>query len=905
MTDDILNALAGGAVVITANARAARALILRHGEHQRAARLSMWSTPAIFDWDTWLARLWQEYSFLDTSAPLLLTSLQEQTLWMHVQQSDANLVVSPEALASLAQSAYARLSEYQQHERRSNAWFESDAEHFRQWTKQFDQLCSNHNWVSRSKIESLVSQAYRADTLPKHVLLVGFDHFTPAQQSLLQHLRDAGIVVDVALPAPVKTANKLLLVANEAREELLTCAEWCRQRLESDPNIRIGVVAPDVSNIRAEADRVFRNVLMPQSLDLANDTAAMPFEFSLGTPLATIPLIRAALLLLRWISEPLLEEDISWLLLSGFFHGNRGEILDLAKQDFKQRDSGALSPEVSLRAFVKRNASTHFSKCLAKLLKATDEGRMQTSTHAYGSWSELVTRFLQLAEWPGFRAPDSVQFQAQQRWLRLLDEISLLDFAGRTITYSEFLRTLDRHANETTFSAESHHAPIQILGAFESSGQTFDAIWFLGVDDTRWPQTGRPHPLLPLTLQRQARMPHCDAATDTEIALIVTRRIADNARECIFSYARQNKEGELRPSPILAAIFDDNIDAVSAAEFRARIGVPESKPLHLESESAIVASQIAAWPVERVAGGADVLRDQSACPFRAFGMRRLAAQPLNRTEWGLDAAQRGSLLHSILEAIWSPETPEPFRMISLDDLKSVVAAQRLDEALRYHIGNAFRRLVHEHSEDSWMQAYLESEQQRLLVRLHDWMMYEAMRQPFIVAKREERLRDVSVGELKLNLRADRIDELPDSSHVLIDYKTGEVSPSAWKGERLDEPQLPLYAVHGNVERVSGLVFAQIRAGKPVFVGRAANAHQNLMADLTASSSLVSQPYDNNMHDAWQQALHQLAEEFLHGEASVDPKRRADTCMYCELPGLCRVAEAGLANEPDESETENA
>lgn len=860
----------------------------------------MWASQAIFDWDSWLNHLWQEHVFSNPDAPLLLTQLQEQTLWMQVQKNDARLLVSPEGLAPLAQNAYQRLSDYELHQERNSVWLETDAEYFRQWAKAFDQLCHSRNWESRSNIESLVIQATKTGslTLPKHILLAGFDRLTPAQQSLLQIFRDAGVIVEVAAPARPNAPVHTLLAASDARDELLACAEWCRHKLETNPAIRIGVIAPDISRIRTEADRVFRSILAPESLNLANESGAMPFEFSLGVPLSTVPVVRAALLLLRWIDKPLLEEEISWLLLSGFFHGDSSEILNLAQLDFKRRDSGALSPEAALNAFVDDHALIPFSRRAKKVLRAVEDGHALTSNHNFTHWSELTEHLLRLAEWPGFHIPDSVQFQAQQRWIKLLDEIALLDFSGRKITFSAFLQMLERRANETTFTAESHHAPIQILGAFESSGQTFDAVWFLGVDDAQWPQTGRPHPLLPVALQRRAQMPHCDSTTDTELARTVTQRIADGAPECIFSYARQNKEGELRPSPILAAIFHDGLQTISSTELRQRIGVPEAAKLSPQAEPAVIPSEIAPWPIDRIAGGADVLKDQAACPFRAFGTRRLAAQQLNRTEWGLDAAQRGSLLHAILEAVWSPETPEPFRMISLDELRNVASEQRLDDVLRYHIGNTFQKLVRDHAGDSWMQAYLESEQRRLLVRVRDWLLYEASRQPFIVDKREERLKDVNVGELKLNLRADRIDELPDGSHLLIDYKTGEVSAAAWKGERLDEPQLPLYAAYGNVDRVSGILFAQIRAGKTEFVGRAANAQQTVLADLTATSSLVNQPYNEEMHDAWQQALLQLAEEFLHGEASVDPKHGSDTCTYCPLPGLCRVAEASVANEAD-------
>ncbi len=900
LADIVLNALASGAVVVSANARAARALTLNYAEQQRANGLTMWASPAIFDWDSWLNRLWQEQAFSDPDAPLILTQLQEHILWMQVQQNDKHLVVSSDGLASLAQNAYQRLSEYDLHHERKAPWFEMDAEHFRQWAKAFDQLCYGHNWKSRSNIESLVLHAalIAALALPKHVLLAGFDRFTPVQQNLLEHFRKAGVIVEVAAPAPPEVPAHTLLTTSNAREQLLICAEWCKYKLENSPAIRIGVIAPDVSSIRSEADRMFRSVLMPQSLHLANESAPMPFEFSLGVPLLSVPVVRAALLLLRWISKPLREEDISWLLLSGFLNSNGSETLDLAQSDFKRRDSGALSPEVSLEAFVNGQESSPFSKRTKKVLRSVEETQALATKNSYTHWSELTEQFLRLAEWPGFRKPDSVQFQAQQRWLKVLDEISLLDFAGRKVTFSAFLQTLEAHANETTFTAASHHAPIQVLGALESSGQTFDAIWFFGIDDTQWPQTGRPHPLLPVALQRRSKMPHCDPGTDTDLALTVTRRIAESAPECIFSYARQNKEGELRPSPILAAIFRDGMRPISAVEFRQQIGAPEPSKPSPQAESAVVPSQIAPWSADRIAGGADVLKDQAACPFRAFGRCRLAAQPLNRIEWGLDAAQRGSLLHVVLETVWSPETPEPFRMVSVDDLRNVKSSRRLDEVLRYHIGNAFQKLVREHAGDAWMQAYLESEQQRLLVRLHEWLLYEAARQPFTVDKREERLKDVNVGDLKLNLRADRIDELPDGSRLLIDYKTGEVSAAAWNGERPDEPQLPLYAAYGNVERVGGILFAQIRAGKTEFVGRAANAQQTVLADLTATSSLVNQPYNEDMHDAWQEAMLHLAEEFLHGEASVDPKHGADTCAYCPLPGLCRVAEARVANETD-------
>lgn len=912
VAETVHNALAEGATVLAASARAARVLRMAHSERQRRDGQEMWASPAIFDYESWLRKLWSDTLFAEPEAPLLLTPLQEHVLWKRVQRDDAQLVVSPDGLASLAQSAYALLGSYEAHDARRTTWLEADAEHFRRWAEAFDRLCRDRRWISRSSLESRLAAFLPSSALPlpRRILLVGFDRLTPSQEHFLQALRSSGTHIEAVELPPQESDTRTLLRAEDLQDELLACAQWCRAHLDVSPEKRLGIIVPDIGKIQALAERVFRAVLMPQSLDLVANPMQMPFEFSLGQPLSSVPVIKAALLLLRWITEPLPEEQITWLLLSGFFHSRSSEMLALAQFDFRQRDSGLLSPESSLSACLRslrRNAhvaSTSFVRSLQRLLRAVEEKSILAQTDTYAGWCEFVERSLHVAGWPGFRAPDSLQFQAQKRWQRLLDEIALLDFAGQNISFSVFLRALERHAAETIFTPESHNAPIQFLGALESSGQTFDAIWFLGADDTQWPASGRPHSLLPISLQRQKQMPHSSAAVDMELARAVTTRIANSAPECVVSYARQNKEGELRPSPVLAAIFGREIQPVSTTAFRKGLNIEE--PAAAEPQLEMLSSEpTVSWPDDLRAGGADVLKEQAACPFQAFAKRRLAAKPLNRTEWGLSAAERGKIMHSILENIWSPETPDEYRMVSLNDLKETIASNRLEAALRHHIGNAFQSIERDHAQDAWTQAYFESEQARLMALLQEWMQREAKRQPFTVEAREQRLNDVRVGSLKLDLRADRIDLLPDSTHLLIDYKTSEMSTAKWQGARPDEPQLPLYAVYGNVENVSGLIFAQIRAGKTGMVGRVVNAQQQLQADLSPSSALVNQPYDESMRSSWQETLLNLAEEFLHGEASVDPKHGAMTCRYCPLPGLCRIAETGQIADEDELEDGNA
>jgi probable DNA repair protein len=874
--EDIQRAFASGAIIVTANPRAARWLQREYAIEQRRAGRRSWPSPAITDWDTWLRNQWQTRAIAEADAPLLLSSLQERSVWARMQREDAALLVSPASMAALAESAYALLSDYEAQPERGHAWAKTDAERFRQWAANFDRECSRRNWIPRAGLEGRVSSLLNPKALPEEVLLVGFDRTTPAQESLLRALGERGVRVRVA-EYGIPDAEIQFIRTAGLREEITACAWWARGRIEGNPDGRFGVLTPDVSAMRSDIERIFRRVLMPQT-DISAQQA-MPFEFSLGQPLAHVPVIRAALLLLRWLHASLQEGEVTWLLLSGFLSSGSGEYLGLARQDAKRRNSGSLSLEVSLGSLLKAPGAARFASMtkLESALKLADAYRIDADDRTPGRWADLTQLLLRTAGWPGEADRSSLYFQALRRWERGLDEIALLDFDGRRMAYVDFLQALEAHALETIFAPESLGAPVQIMGALEASGQQFDALWFLSADDGNWPPRGRANSLLPNDLQRRLGMPYSNAETDLALAEAVTARIFASAPMVVFSHAERNKDGDLRPSPLLPA--------------DARWRREEAPATPVEHEAADLdevedASGIIAWPLERSPGGADVLKHQAACAFRAFAMKRLRAEELNRSEWGLSAAERGILLHRTLEKIWSPATGA---LHSLDDLKNAIRQGRLREILASAIAEVFAQF--DGADDPWIRAHLSGERNRLQLRLKEWMETEAARVPFKVIACEEKLDEVNVGGLKLRLRVDRVDQVANSDCLLIDYKSGEVSPRDWQVPRPNEPQLPLYAVFGNLENVRGLLFARIRAGRMDWSGRVADAQAQLFADAKANSALAKEPYTDSMRDEWHDALLSLASDFLKGEAAVDPKQGRKTCQFCPLPGLCRVAEA--------------
>ncbi|MBV8113563.1 MAG: PD-(D/E)XK nuclease family protein, partial [Silvibacterium sp.] len=909
---EIESAFENGATILTANVRAARWLRREYALRQREAGRRVWASPPIEDWDTWVLRLWQAHSMGQPDAPVLLTSLQERSVWTRMQREDAKLLVSPEAMAALAEEAYRLLCDYEAHEERKHAWGQTDAERFRQWAAAFDRECAKQGWVSRARVERLVAENVAGLPLPEHIVMVGFDRITPANRRLLAALEEQGVKVQICARDSAETAPRLVR-ASDLRDEITACAHWLRGLLDENPlfeanaAMRVGVIVPELRSVRCEIERIFRRVLMPETDDVFASSARMPFEFSLGQPLGEVPVIRAALLLLRWAAEPLNEEQVSWLLLSGYLsqstelraqstsiyraqgmdssqrrqerkafttedtesteetgeskeEGTAGlstaaapqpplgmtameEYLALARFDAELRNSGSLSLEISLRNVLREMrrfpALANVQARLEGLQKMAAVNHIHEEERTPGRWVDLAQVLLTDVGWRGADRRNEIDFQARARWERLLDEIALLDFDGRRVSYRDFLETLEMQAGETIFAAESHGAPVQVMGALEASGQGFDAVWFLGADDQAWPARGRMHPLLPNELQKRTGMPHASTEDDWDLARAVTERIASSVllptlsqktrkngapgathskpkpgfewgthNFVVFSHAERNKDGELRPSPLIEQIAPGG-RWESSAELLTEIGAGPDRPEPMRLDEIRDASGTIAWPGEECAGGASVLRDQAACPFRAFAAKRLNAEPLNRGDWGLSAMERGALLHEVMERLWSPETGA---LHTLADLQAAIAEDRLGTVVGKVIGEVFAPLVKEHSSDAWMAAYLASEKRRLAKLLDKWLReHEAKRVPFTVEATEKKLDDVSVGGLKLRLRADRIDVLENEQRLLLDYKTGlNVSTKGWDGDRPDEPQLPLYAIFGNVEDVCGVLFARIR-----------------------------------------------------------------------------------------------
>ena len=888
----IAAAIDAGDTVIASSARAARALRRSHGEVQRKQGCEAWQSADILDWDSWLHRLWQKQLRSGHETRLLLTTLQEEQLWVQLVKPsiEGRRLISVAGVAELAQQAYALLCAYGAlnflHGERMGG---PDVESFREWARGFERTCRKEEWLSRGKLPLVLQEAVIAGQVDANARLVltGFDRITPAQQQLIEAFRERGHDVQVVEAREVSAAETTLLVeAVDKRDEVVTCALWAEHELAAaaaaGSTARIAVVVPSVSGVRPEIERIFRQILSPQAVAIGKQDAPLPFEFSLGVPLDDVPMARSALLLLRWMNGALQQDQVSWLLLSGFLHEQQDDLLPIAEFDVKFRRQSMRQPEQDLETFLQ---SANPPDKLRRSLQAGRRLLPQNGSLNFAQWVDVAERILDAVHWPGAHPLQSQDFQVQARWAQLLDSVAALAFDGRKAGYSEFLDVLERQAAQTIFAPESRDAAVQILGPFEAAGLTFDALWFLGADDASWPAVARPHPFLIRSLQRTHNMPHADSTADWKLAQQVTTRLERSTAKCVFSYPSQNTDGVCRPSTLVSSATRK----VQGKELRLLIAADEY--LAAEAPALLTEEERAAilpWPIEQNAGGAEILRRQAACPFQSFATRRLDARPMDATDWGLEARERGSVVHKILEDLWA-------ELKTRDALLQARAEARLHAVVEQHVAATLQRYRGRALKHSWTQAYLDAEQKRIVSLIEEWLDYEAKRADFTVEAGEEKLA-AAVGDLKLQVRVDRIDAVA-GGRVIIDYKTGMLNGVSWDGPRPDEPQLPMYAGFGQIDHLKGVLLGRVREDKVKFIGRVEDARTVMPGD----TKLTRPPYSADMLRGWQDVLGDLGQQFLRGEAQVDPKQYPKTCKFCDLPGLCRIAESDRADSGDEAD----
>ncbi|NGY04476.1 PD-(D/E)XK nuclease family protein [Solimonas terrae] len=874
--------------VLCASHRQAQALQQAFAHAQLAAGAEVWETPEIAGFGSFVENLGAAAA--DHDALPVLGDPEARLLWricVDESRSGEPLLRAADA-AQLAAEAWSLCHEY-----RLNLPLEArgqlDVERFNQWAAAYRRQLDRVGAIDRELAEqrTLASLQRGALAVPAGLVLVGFESISPRLADWIGALAARGVSLHRLDDAAAPVRPRFVVAADDALE-LRAAAQWALARTQADPRAHVAVVVADLRARRAAVQRAFDEVLCPQFDAPDVHSPARPYNLTLGTPLADCGLVQTALRLLQLASVGLDSAAGSALLCAGNWGAGEEERLQRAALDARLRREGCLQLDLATLLSWSPPALQARWRELANLLPS----RRQTPAE----WNETFTNFLDAAGWPGPRAIDSEEFQILARWREVLVDFGRVERVLGRIPLSAAVAALRELTERTLFQPQSGDTRVQVMGQLEAQGLSFDALWVTGVDDERFPAASRPHPFVPHALQRARGLPHASAERELAYAQAQLDGWCRRAGALVLSYARGEDGRERSPSPLLAPW----LDAVEALDVDA---LPQS---WRQSAAAAVDESIddasAPPPAAGVvlSGGTRVLGDQARCPFRGYTLHRLAVRALEVPAHGLQAYDRGNLVHAVLERLWSVWREQAtLQALAEDELQGQIG-EAVDAALGELQRKAPQRL---------QPVMRELEAQRLRELIRAWLSVERARAPFRVLSLEGR--DPAAADatetvrefegLRLRLRADRVDADEHDRRIVLDYKTGARKPPPWADGRPEDPQLLLYAL--TEAQVGALAFARLSVGDIGLQGIADDNRYGpgILAYHDDKAMRAVASWDA-LHGQWRGVLATLATEVRDGWAAVTPKHPRQSCQDCGLHAICRIREQVSLDDGEEVAT---
>jgi probable DNA repair protein len=892
-------------MILCASARLAQGIRMTVQQNYHQQGLSQWQAPEVSPLQDWLNQL-TEHAILCgqievSDAPLgMLSATQEALLWEQAIQSslsrhDAAALFNTSGLASAAMEANRYLIEWNISIDMDSATEETHQ--FMQWRQQFQALCKQSGYLESVRYQTwqLEQLQQHIDSLPAEIQLAGFDRINPHLQTLINALQLQGVSV-TAFDMGVAADEVQRMAFTEVMDECRAAVYWAQQHLQMNPQARLAIVVPELDALRDTLAHLLDDVFHREALHPAHAETPRCYEFSLGLPLSRWPLVDTALSLLRlaFQQSPFTQTELSALLGNVYWSQAQYEADPRAALDAEMRRQLPLQVKAStfLRFVERRQQDIHpilspalYTDLHALLTLAKQTPRKQ----APSAWVASFNQLLEATHWPGERSVSSHEYQCQQSFQRVLAQLAALDAWLGPIDAMSALHRLSQLCQAQIFQPQTIRSPIiTLMGMLEASAQPLDGVWVMGMNDHVWPPLSRTNALIPAELQRQAATPNASSEVQIDFANQIHKRLLRSARQVIFSYADREGDRLLRLSPLIYAIPETAATpgAETLAETLAQNSTRDWQWLDDHQ----------APPVEdgeHVSGGTGLLRAQALCPAWAFYQYRLKARKLETPHNGLDAMQRGDLIHRVMAAFWAQQSSVAWASVQAEVLKT-----QLDQIATEVIAEFNQEFSQPFSE---VFCQLESERLSKLALTWLWEVERERPQAFSVSMIEKKFNAFIEG-IQVKLVIDRVDTLADGRLVVIDYKTGSAPDyKNWASDKITEPQLPIYAAFIlQDEDIAAVCFGKLRLTDGGFTGVA--AEDDIVSGIKAFNHEKNKLFDPQAFpdwplilQHWRRQITQTAQALKAGDAAVVFESEKDL-DYCDVLPLLRLPERQLQFE---------
>jgi len=867
----VLAALDAGETLLAPNTELATALFDAVERHHREAGRQIWRTPRIRDFGSWLREQHTGRQHVAASAARCLSDIEERELWRAVvlESESSEDFLDVGGAARSARRARRAIAEYGI-PLKAVAQYATDESHaLLGWIRRFDERCRALGCMGADELLGSMTGTTEA------VAWIEIPIWRPVAR---RWLASRGREVAARNVTGSQTARRRLHAGSPALE-LAAAADWALTNLRGTPAFRAWICVPDLSLRRAELIDAFDAALAPHRFSLSGDDAAVPYAVAGGTPLADYAPVRAALQTLAASSGVVPFERYSALLRSPELQASDAEagaaaVLDVHLRSRAPSEAG-LEEWLALSDRVAREHALGPIAAAQRLHAALQALLSLRGSHPLSRWVSIWVAAVESGPWALRHRWSSIEYQSAERFKELLVSLACADSLLGPQSHLSAEGILTRAARDTAFQPQTGIPPIWVSGQLIDPWLNYDGLWVAGCDEERWPAPVDPIPLLPVRLQRDYGVIAAGAESQLQFAEDVQLRWQARAASCVFSYADPGDGRSAAPSPLLSD-GPPPIDGEPPWRQDALLPQPHWHALLAGApELERLTDELApAFDRDERTRGVSTLKAQSRCAFRGFAETRLRTDALGRPVPGFNERERGELLHHALEHIWS----ELRNSTALKSLSPADQTQLLDTSVARALEQTCR------VRDPGIR-WRRRERLRMHGVLAKWLDVERQREDFEVERLEQGSQTAHHGGLDFNVRIDRVDRLSDGARVLIDYKSGAATAD-WRGERPDNPQLPIYALL-HPKALVAVAYGRVSAGDCRFI--AESERPDVFKPRGRKSQLEGMPDLTALIAVWSRRIEKLAADFAAGRAEVAPTMLA--CKSCCLQGLCRIPAA--------------
>jgi ATP-dependent helicase/nuclease subunit B len=297
MDAPLFDLLASGAPLLTSSRRLAYTLRADYAVAAQARGHSVWQTPHILPWSTYVLDACFAQRASDSKALQFLSDAQSLVLWEAIigASSVGQGLLNPTQAARAASRTWQRVHQYQIPLTQLSAYPSEEAQTFAAWAQRFIERTQAGGWLDSARLVSFLLRVPHAPA--PRIALTGFDQLTPEASTLIAHWRAHGCSVEII--EPKNSANAVHVVAaHDTDSELDAAARWARAQLESGKG-RIAIIVPNLATRIATVQRVCEDVFAPGQRCSGVVLTGQAFSIAASSSLIRFPLAHSALLALR------------------------------------------------------------------------------------------------------------------------------------------------------------------------------------------------------------------------------------------------------------------------------------------------------------------------------------------------------------------------------------------------------------------------------------------------------------------------------------------------------------------------------------------------------------------------------------------------------------------------------